>query len=258
MNELLGLGALLLVALPLAVGVAAAAIARDAVRPPRHTAGWAMARGVPADPGELGLEHESWTLDRPGAALPVWEIGRGGRAAVFVHGWGESRADVLSRIGDWTGLVDRLVLYDLRGHGDASAASRLGDGEDADLLALIDALGEAPVIVVGWGLGAVIAAQAARRGRDRIAGVVACAAYDDFGEWLRGRLREASLPARPLVGCALALLRLRGLRPPGARGPLELECPHLSVPSLPGPEALGEFVERCYGPRESASMSGAR
>ena len=47
----------------------------EARRPPRHTAGYAVAKGLACDPGDLGLEYEEWMLDRgQGVRLPVWEF----------------------------------------------------------------------------------------------------------------------------------------------------------------------------------------
>ncbi len=75
MGQLLGLLILLVVALIVAVIVLSAIIARQVVRPPRHTAGYAVARGMAVDPAERGLEFEQWILELPdGAALPVWEV----------------------------------------------------------------------------------------------------------------------------------------------------------------------------------------
>ena len=130
------------------------------------------------DPNELGLEFDEWTLEVPGAAtLPVWEIEgekaprHGGAAprrveialtAVFIHDWGESRIDVLARIEPWRTLCDRFVLYDLRGHGEATGGgSRLGHREDLDLLALLDRLGDSSIVLVGQSMGAGIAMFAA-------------------------------------------------------------------------------------------------
>ncbi len=89
---MIGLLVLLLIAAVATVLILSGIIAYDAVHPPRRTAGYAIAHGLPADPGDKGLDYEAWTLDLPrDAKLPVWEItARGsGPTAVFVHGWGE-------------------------------------------------------------------------------------------------------------------------------------------------------------------------
>ncbi len=232
MGELLGLLVLLLVALLMVVVMLSAIVAGRAVRPPRHTVGYAVAHGLAADPGERGLEFEAWTLERPdGATLAVWEVrtdqrsaisDRGPRTgnrqpltAVFVHGWGQSRIDMLARIEPWDALCDRLVLYDLRGHGETQGGpSRLGHGEERDLLALLERLGEGPVVLVGYSMGAVIAIEAAARAAapGGIIGVVAYAPYCDFHASLRRRMRSGDYPARPITDLAILWLRLGGVR----------------------------------------------
>ncbi len=260
MDHFLGLLILLIVAFIVAVVVLSAIIARQAVRPPRHTAGYAVARGMAVDPDERGLEFEQWILELPGgAALPVWEVkgrrlsaigcrpdtigplrvgsreptadsGEPSLTAVFIHAWGESRIDMLARVEPWLELCDRLVFYDLRGHGDAEGATaRLGDGDHEDLLALLERLGAGRFILVGCGLGAVIAIDAATAAPARtIVGVVAEAPYGDFHAWLRGRLQARDLPTRPCTDLALLWLRWRGIRPADAMGgPQRLRCPLL-------------------------------
>ncbi len=232
MGELLGLLVLLLVALLVVVVMLSAIVAGRAVRPPRHTVGYAVAHGLAADPGERGLEFEAWTLERPdGATLAVWEVRTDQRSAisdreprsgnrqpltaVFVHGWGQSRIDMLARIEPWDALCDRLVLYDLRGHGETQGGlSRLGHGEERDLLALLERLGEGPVVLVGYSMGAVIAIEAAARAAapGGIIGVVAYAPYCDFHESLRRRMRSVNYPARPVTDLAILWLRLNGVR----------------------------------------------
>jgi pimeloyl-ACP methyl ester carboxylesterase len=226
-------------------------VAREMVQPPRHTVGYALARGLPADPGDLGLKFEQWWLDRPdGARLPVWEVATSGRidegdegdggdqgdrtsspphpltlphrqavplTAVFVHGWGHSRIDMLALMTAWRGRCEQEVYYDLRGHGDAEGSrSFLGWREDDDLLALLERLGKRPFVLIGYSMGAVIALAAAAREhplRDRIAGVFAYAPYADFHTSLRGRLVRAGQPTRPITDFALACYQLIG-RPP--------------------------------------------
>lgn len=204
-------------------------------RPPRHTAGWAIARGIPSDPGDLSLQFEEWQLDRPdGITLPVWEISRrceseAGAACrstafpdelcvVFIHGWGHSRIDMLQRLAVFLPTADRFVLYDQRGHGDATGLSRLGGRETDDLLALLDRLGEGRCVLVGHSMGAVVAIAAAIASQrsgivDKIAGIVAYGPYLQFHRSLIGRLRVAGLPGRPITDLALLALQMRGVRP---------------------------------------------
>ncbi len=233
------------IALALLVALLTAMLAWEMVHPPRHTLAWALARKIPSDPGEMGLNFEEWWLERPGGTrLAVWEIdcrgqrsqvrgqpaaGVGGLTGVFVHGWGHSRIDSLQRIEPFAPLVDRIVLFDLRGHGESTGgASRLGDGEEDDLLALLDRLDEGnngSFLVVGHSMGAVIALRATTKARDqtsgvgqppvnrRIAGVVLYAPYCEFHRSLQGRLRVNGLPSRPISDLALLVHRARGVKP---------------------------------------------
>ncbi|MHC5024616.1 MAG: alpha/beta fold hydrolase [Planctomycetota bacterium] len=237
MDALLGLLPLLVAALAGLFVLLVAILVFEARRPPRHTAAYAVARGLPCDPGDVGLAFEAWSLDRPdGAGLPVWEIAVGSQrsaispespqptadrrrpdlTALFVHGWGQSRIDMLTRLAPWDSLCGRVVLYDLRGHGEATGGpSRLGHDEEHDLLELIRRLGEGPVVLVGHSMGAVAALHAAAAEsdvRDRIVGIVAFGPYVDFHESLRGRLRRARYPTRPITDLALLWLRLVGIR----------------------------------------------
>lgn len=180
--------------------------------------------------------------------MPVWEIALPERAEasspstnadasltiVFIHGWGHSRIDMLQRIDPWKKLCDRIVLYDLRGHGEAEGSlTPLGQGEDADLLALLERLGDDRFVLVGHSMGAVIAIQAAAGDKaiaDRVAGIVAYGLYADYHTSIKGRLRQAGIPGRPLTDLAIAWLRLRGLRLGGIeRDVKKVRCPMLMI-----------------------------
>jgi pimeloyl-ACP methyl ester carboxylesterase len=240
MADALGLLILIGIAAAALVALLTVILVRQARQPPRRTAAWAIARGIPCDPGDLGLEYETWTLDRPGnVRLPVWDVtlnGRGtpGLTAVFLHGWGQSRIEMLSRLDSWGEHCGRAVFYDLRGHGDAEgSSSRLGANEDDDLLDLVGRLGDEPVVLVGHSMGAVIALRAAARAgaeRPSIRGVAAYGAYDDFHTSLQGRLRAEGYPSRPMTDLAMRWFDVRGLRQEPARlAAARLPCPVLLV-----------------------------
>lgn len=280
MGQLTGLLVLLLAGLVLAAAVLSGLMAAQVRRPARRSGGYAAARGLAVDPGERNMQFEEWRLERPDAArLPVWEIrSRQPTAvsrqppltAVLVHAWGESRIDALERIEPWRALCDRVVLYDLRGHGDAAGgASRLGHNEEADLLALLDRLGDGLFVLAGRGLGAVIcltAAAGASGVRSCIVGVVIDGAYRDFHRWFRGRLASAGMPTRPLSDLAMLWLRLGGLRFPDTEvAATALGCPLLDLDGVgrdQREQALREFVQARAPsqprPAASASSSGPR
>lgn len=233
-----GLLILLFLAFVLLLAIFTGVLMYEMRHPPRRSAGYALARGMHVDPEGLGLPFREWNVETNGTALPVWDIQTNGPAnvtAVFVHGWGQSRIDMLARIAPWPDLVNRIIMFDLRGHGDAPApgTSNLGVNESHDVLALLRAIDDGPIVLVGFSMGAVIAIETAAADselRGRIKGVVAFGPYDDFHTSLRGRLTVAGYPSRPITNFALSLLRLAGIRhraltPTAA----QLNCPLLVI-----------------------------
>ena len=196
------------------------------------------------DPGEAGLSFESWTLDRPdGAKIPVWEIkgrthahGNPALTAVFVHDWMASRIDDLATLDTWPDLVERIVLYDRRGHGEATGRSRLGGGESDDLHALLDRLGEGPVVLVARGAGAAIAGAALPA---EVTGLVIEGPQETYQARLTAQLQAARCP-RMLAPLATAAIRLTGIRPadPAMNGRVD------SRVAVRGDEPLDGFVRR--------------
>ncbi|MGD9689382.1 MAG: alpha/beta hydrolase [Phycisphaerales bacterium] len=172
------------------------------LNPPRRGYAFALARGMPGAPDELGPAQgwtgnaprwRAWELRHAGARMPVWEID-GARAdgpvVILTHGWGESRVHSLPRVAAWNGAASRVIAWDLRGHGEASGRCALGTTEVEDLLALIDAVSARPetttggptsggargVVLHGFSLGAGVSIAAA--GRDgRVSAVIAEAPY---------------------------------------------------------------------------------
>lgn len=217
-----GLLLLLLIALLLVLVLFTALVLWGSLHPPRHGPAYALARGLPADPGDLGLDAAQWWLDRPdGARLPVWELETDAQAtpltAVFVHGWAQSRHDMLARLDPYRQLCRRIVLYDLRGHGDAEgSASRLSHDEHLDLMDLLGRIDDRRLVLVGLSMGAVIAIHAAAEAdvalRDRVAGIVAYGPYVDIHESLRGRLRVQQMPTRPISDLVMLARRVMGIR----------------------------------------------
>ncbi len=225
---LLGVAAAILTAL------LAGIIALEAVRPPRRAAGYALARGLPLDPAELSLPFTSWTVRcHDGVELPVWDIDlsadrrtpAGPRPSppltlVLLHGWGRSRIESLARLAALRaaapGAFDCALLVDLRGHGESTASfSRLGSGEEGDLLELLRMAAAPRVLLAGHSMGGVTAILAAASDDPvtaTIAGVIAWAPYHDVHVPICLRLRAREFPARPFTDIALAGLRLLGIR----------------------------------------------
>ncbi len=238
---MLGFLLFLLCAATLVVLAMTIAIVRHVKYPLRRSGAYAARRGLAFDPGDLELRYESWTLDRPGAALPVWEIDfeldpdESPRwSVVFIHDWRESRIDALTLISYWRGWTQHAVLYDLRGHGESSPGpARLGCGEVDDLLALLAHLDEERrILLAGHGLGANLALTAAARSGEsggRIGGVIAVDSYSDFHARLRTVLREKEHPHRPMTKLAMWWFRMTGCRPLLVD---EADIARLEVPTL--------------------------
>lgn len=243
---MVGLFLLLLIALGLVVAALTGLLVWEMTHPPRRTAGYAVARGMVCDPSEIGLAFEVWRLDMAdGSRLAVWEATNPQAAteltAIFIHGWGHSRIDMLARIEPWRQLCGRLVFLELRGHGESTqgelesrGTSRLGDGEERDVLALIERIDPERCVLVSHSMGAVIAMAAAAKAeetaRKRIVGIAAYGAYMDFHTSLGGRLRAGGFPTRPITDLALWILRMAGITPTnGASVVAAIRCPLLIV-----------------------------
>ncbi len=216
----MGLILLLLVAATLILASLVAAAVWESLRPRRRSTGWALGRGLPADPGELNVPFESWTLDRPGGVrLPVWDVpglAGDGPVLVLIHGWGRSRLTWLPFLSSWRTLGRRVVMIDLQGHGDARPASAaLGDGDVEDIAALIDRLDlteDAPLVLIGRSLGATVGILAAAE-TERVDGVVAVAPYETLAVPLRNRVLLRGLPTQPATWLAIRVLAMLGRHP---------------------------------------------
>lgn len=170
-------------------------------RPPRRTYAWAVAKGLPGEPGELSpaLRFEAFTFRGPsGATFAGWDIAglrADGPLVVLSHGWGEGKVAMLERVAALAPLASRLVVWDMRGHGESEGLSDLGVNEPADLLALLETVrGEgADVILYGFSLGAGVSLAAARELAERPGGPCVRAI-------LEAPYRLASTPARAVLG----------------------------------------------------------
>lgn len=227
---LLGLFILLVLATLLLVTLYVGVIAYEARHPNRMTAGWALAHNQLSSPEDLGLPYENWLLDTPvGGSLPVWDLPAEERASapanddtpvvVVLHGWGRSRLSSLARMacvlrrGSSLPRDFRTILYELRGHGDApSGPSTLGSQDVADLCALLERLGPAPVVLIGHSLGAVVAIHAAARTPEQVHAVIALSPYDRLSTPISGNLTSRSLPGGVFAEAVCFLLALRGVR----------------------------------------------
>ncbi|MEX0775565.1 MAG: alpha/beta hydrolase [Phycisphaeraceae bacterium] len=149
------------------------------LHPPRKGDGYALGRRLPLDPGALGLAFVDQTFTLPdGTTTASWLIQGGDRDAptlVVTHGWGDGRHDMLARYEPiWQDLAKqctRIVIYDVRGHGESTARiSHLSIAEPDDLRAILDQLdaqaahaGESRYMLWGCSMGANVSIVAAGR-----------------------------------------------------------------------------------------------
>jgi pimeloyl-ACP methyl ester carboxylesterase len=213
----MGLLALLALGLALTLAAAVAAVVRDARHPARASVGWALARGLPTRPSDIGLDcTEGSVTCTDGTELPMWTIPGSrpeGPALLLLHGWRRSRIDSLRRLQWILPHVRYACLMDFRGHGDAPrAASTLGSADVADACAAVQAHSDAPWIVAGHSMGAAVAVRAAatlRLSGTHICGALLMCPYPDLTVPLAGRLASVGMPpfpVAPLAASAIGML----------------------------------------------------
>ncbi len=199
---------------------------RESIHPRRRATGWALGVGWPVDPAGVDCEFDEWILDRPGGVkLPVWDVTghrSNGPVLILVHGFGRSRLTWLPHLEEWRDRASRVVMVDLRGHGDAEPDGvGLGDADVEDVVALVERVSATEstgnrIVVVGRSLGASTGILAASE-TEGIHGVVAVAPYETLAVPLANRIRLRGLPVFPVVPISILFMRLRGRRPRSAR-----------------------------------------
>ena len=188
--------------------------------PKRKTYAYALATGLPGDPGELGLNYTEQTFRfADGSTTPGWIIEGAnphGATVVVTHGWNSSRHGSLLRVPTLAPHATRLVVYDMRGHGESSApVCLMGTREADDLLAIITQLDgpDTPIVLYGSSMGAGVsiatAAKADPATAARIVAVIADGPYRHFHEPIAAQMRVQSLPPFPFARLAAAYLTLR-------------------------------------------------
>jgi 3-oxoadipate enol-lactonase len=116
-------------------------------------------------------------------SLPAYvERGRGGDTLVFLHGVGGGHAAWDDQLPYFAGIGYRAVAWDQPGYG----ASPLVEPYDLEqvagaLRALIEHLGDAPVILVGHSMGGFVAQEAYARYPQRIKALALCFTSAAFG-----------------------------------------------------------------------------
>ncbi len=97
-----------------------------------------------------------------------------GRLVVLVPGMGDLRSTWCELVGPLLAAGYRVAVTDLRGHGDSDTTFRThGDiATAADVLALVDALGGGPAVLVGNSMGAAAVAYATAERPDAVEALV--------------------------------------------------------------------------------------
>lgn len=129
-----------------------------------------------------------------------------GPAVVLLHGFA-GRLENMDRLAAALMPGSRVIRMDLRGFGESDRpheASRYGLNLANDVIALLDHLGERRADVVGFSLGAAVAAKVAARRPDRVRRLVLLGG---------GPLTDTSRIVRVGDEAATALEQGRGLRP---------------------------------------------
>ena len=141
-------------------------------------------------------------LDRDGERLAWRQVDGAGPTVVWLGGF---RSDMTGtkaeRLADWAARAGRAYLrFDYFAHGVSSgdfADATIGRWRD-DALAVIDALTEGPLVLVGSSMGGWIACLAALARPERIHALVLVAPAPDFTD----KLMAPNLPAEALAALA--------------------------------------------------------
>lgn len=131
-----------------------------------------------------------------------FEAGRG-EPLILIHGLADDHRAWRRAVPDLM-LRQRVVLYDLRGHGETTAGNpdgtlrQLGD----DLVALMDSIGLARADIAGFSLGGTIAMRVAIDHPERVGDLVLVATSSRVGkaaaEWYRQRVEMVERHDRQL------------------------------------------------------------
>lgn len=163
----------IIAALSLMISSAAAAAQPTAVAPPL-----ASVRAPVSDPAPIDLD--AFDASKKTVALPNGQVlayidmgNRAGPAVVFIHGYTDNARDWVPML-PYLSRRYRLILVDLRGHGQSSKPECCYNRVDFayDIKLLLDALDVKKADIVGHSLGSIIAQTFAEYWPERTAHVV--------------------------------------------------------------------------------------
>jgi pimeloyl-ACP methyl ester carboxylesterase len=121
---------------------------------------------------QMSIDRDVHRLDRPGGRLAFTDAGTG-PLVVAVPGMGDLRAVYDGLVADLTAHGFRVIVLDVRGHGDSDTGFR-DYGDDvtaADVVALLESVGE-PAVLVGNSFAGSAAVLAAADRPDLVRGLV--------------------------------------------------------------------------------------
>lgn len=149
------------------------------------------------------MSETSGYLDRPDGERVAWrKVDGAGPAVVWLGGFKSDMAGTKAQaLADWAIARGRAyVRFDYLGHGESSGAFEAGTitrwREDA--LAVLEALTEGPVVLVGSSMGGWIACLAAMAAPERMRAMVLIAPAPDFTE----KLMKPEIPPEGLADLA--------------------------------------------------------
>ncbi|MGI8659233.1 MAG: alpha/beta hydrolase [Candidatus Limnocylindria bacterium] len=166
---------------------------------------------LPANPAEIGLEHElvRFTTD-DGVTLSGWLIpaARETRTAVIVlHGFSGHRLPELAAFVPWLHERHHVLQFDFRGHGESGPGLvTLGTAERRDIAAAVrflESRGLGPTALFGISMGGSAAILAAPD--LPVAAVIADAAFAELHHPVANRMRQLGYPLAG-IGARLAVL----------------------------------------------------
>jgi pimeloyl-ACP methyl ester carboxylesterase len=142
-------------------------------------------------------------LERPGGRI-AYEFEGEGPLVVCVPGMGDTREVYRALARELVATGHRVACMDLRGHGESDVTFDSFDDVAAgtDVLALVEALGGGPAVLVGNSMGAGAAAWAAAEMPERVSALVLIGPF----------VRNAPVGRAAMIAFRLALLRPWGPR----------------------------------------------
>jgi len=143
-------------------------------------------------------------IERAGARIRYLDSGGEGPTLILLHGLGANHEMWRPQINRYPAEGYRLLVPDLRGHGDSSRTDHLSIQDWVeDILAIVDAEALLHYGLLGVSMGGIVAQGLAIADRRRLDAVVLCDTFMDlegFGERLLGWAILGSLRAFRLLG----------------------------------------------------------